>query len=362
MLGESSKRLWADQTTVRTTSNSGLIQWQSTFGSSNPRAKKLVKKTLNHASLLFLVMSSGFASMHKILRDETRRKIILLLHNSGCLSYSDLLEALQTTDRGRVNHHLKSLSSFITKDDAKYVLNDKGVLAWKALQEFSYKEKSRLATILKYGRTGALGGLVVIFFLSYNGYVDPLWLFGCVIVFSILVMVTAITIKIQSNKLLSCHGTDCIDASLHEVLGDENRRKIVRLLRENGTLSYTELMKAIKVRSSGKMNYHLKVLDNLLSTDEKGQYSLTEKGVFAYTSSSSQNKKRLLRMNTPWRQWIGATIGSILYLLGIFFLYSRGLLSFEVAILNLVSVVLASCALFYFYRINDSLNLDKVKK
>jgi DNA-binding transcriptional ArsR family regulator len=308
-------------------------------------------------------MSSGFASMHKILRDETRRKIILLLHNGGGLGYSDLLEALQTTDRGRVNYHLKFLSSFITKDDAKYVLNDKGVLAWKALQEFSYKEKSRLATVLKYGRTGALGGLTIIFFLSYNSDGNLVSLLGCVTVFSILVMATVVMIKIQSNKLFSCHGTDCIDASLHEVLGDEIRRKIVRLLRENGTLSYTELMKATKVRSSGKMNYHLKVLDNLLSTNEKGQYSLTEKGVFAYTSSSSfQNKRSLLRINTPWRQWIGATVLSTLYLLGIFFLYSRDLLGFEVVLLNLVSVALAASALFYFSRVNDKLKLDKVKE
>jgi len=301
--------------------------------------------------------------MHKILRDETRRKIILLLHNRGGLSYSDLLRALKTTDRGRVNYHLKFLSPLITKDDEKYVLNDKGMLAWKALQEFSYKEKSRLATILKYGRTGALGGLVVIFFLSYNGYVGPLWLFVCVTVFSILVMATVGVIKIQSSKLLFCHGTDCIDASLHEVLGDETRRKIVRLLRENGTLSYTELMKATTVRSSGKMNYHLKVLDNMLSTNEKGQYSLTEKGIFAYTSLNSfQNKKSLLRINTPWQQWIGTTVLSTLYLLGLFFLYSRGILDFEVAFLNLISVVLAASALFYFSRVNDSLKLDKVKK
>ncbi len=301
--------------------------------------------------------------MHKILKDETRRKIILLLHNSGGLGYSDLLEALQTTDRGRVNYHLKSLSSFITKDDAKYVLNDKGVLAWKALQEFSYKEKSRLATVLKYGRTGALGGLTIIFFLSYNSDGNLVSLLGCVTVFSILVMATVVMIKIQSNKLFSCHGTDCIDASLHEVLGDETRRKIVRLLRENGTLSYTELMKATKVRSSGKMNYHLKVLDNLLSTNEKGQYSLTEKGIFAYTSLNSfQNKRSLLRINTPWQQWIGTTVLSTLYLLGLFFLYSRGILDFEVAFLNLISVVLAASALFYFSRVNDSLKLDKVKK
>jgi hypothetical protein len=132
------------------------------------------------------------------------------------------------------------------------MLNDKGMLAWKALQEFSYKEKSYLATILKYGRTGTLGGLAIIFLLSYNGSVNPVWLLGCVTAFSILVMATVALIKVQSNKLLSRYTMDCVDASLHEVLGDGTRRKIVRLLRENGTLSYTELMKATKVDSSGK--------------------------------------------------------------------------------------------------------------
>jgi DNA-binding transcriptional ArsR family regulator len=321
------------------------------------------QKTLNHALLIFLVMSSRLASMHKILKDETRRKIILLLHNRGGVSYSDLLIALKTTDRGRVNYHLKSLSPLIIKKDAKYVLNDKGMLAWKVLQEFSYKEKSHLATILKYGRTSALGGLAIIFFLSYNGYFNPIWLLGCVTAFSILVIATVAIIKVQSNKLLSCHSMDYIDSSLLKALDDENRRKIVRLLRENGTLSYSELMKATPVHSSGKMNYHLKVLDDLLSTNEKCQYSLTEKGVFAYTSLNSfQNKKSLLKINTPWRQWIGPTILSTLYLLGIFFLYSRGKLDFEVALLNLISAVLASSALFYLSRVNDNLKLDKVKK
>jgi len=35
-------------------------------------------------------MNFGIASLHKILKDETRRKIILLLHNRSGLSYSEL--------------------------------------------------------------------------------------------------------------------------------------------------------------------------------------------------------------------------------------------------------------------------------
>jgi len=69
--------------------------------------------------------------------------------------------------------------------------------------------------------------------------------------------------------------------SLYKVLKDENRRRIILLLQEKGSLSYVDLMKALGVVNTGKMNYHLKVLGNLLSKNENGQYILSEKGVLA---------------------------------------------------------------------------------
>jgi hypothetical protein len=70
-------------------------------------------------------------------------------------------------------------------------------------------------------------------------------------------------------------------ASLHKVLKDETRQKIIRLLQEKGSLSYVDLMKALGITNTGKMNYHLKVLGDLLSKKEDGQYALTEKGTLA---------------------------------------------------------------------------------
>jgi hypothetical protein len=70
-------------------------------------------------------------------------------------------------------------------------------------------------------------------------------------------------------------------ASLHKVLKDETRRRIILLLQEKGSLSYVDLMKALGITNTGKMNYHLKVLGDLLSKKENGQYVLTEKGTLA---------------------------------------------------------------------------------
>jgi DNA-binding transcriptional ArsR family regulator len=48
-------------------------------------------------------MSAGIASLHKILKDETRRKIILQLHEEGSLSYVDLMKAIGIANTGKMN-------------------------------------------------------------------------------------------------------------------------------------------------------------------------------------------------------------------------------------------------------------------
>jgi DNA-binding transcriptional ArsR family regulator len=70
-------------------------------------------------------------------------------------------------------------------------------------------------------------------------------------------------------------------ASLHKILKDKTRQKIISLLNEKNKLSYTELMDATQAGSTGRLNYHLKVLANLITKNEAGQYSLTEKGKVA---------------------------------------------------------------------------------
>jgi predicted transcriptional regulator len=70
--------------------------------------------------------------------------------------------------------------------------------------------------------------------------------------------------------------------SLHKILKDEKRRKIIRLLNEKGSQGYTELLNALGIDSTGKLNYHLKILNELITKREDGQYVLTDKGKLAF--------------------------------------------------------------------------------
>jgi DNA-binding transcriptional ArsR family regulator len=70
-------------------------------------------------------------------------------------------------------------------------------------------------------------------------------------------------------------------SSLHKILSDTTRRSILELLSEKGTISYTEIMTLLHVTNTGRLNYHLRVLGNLISKDDEGRYHLTEKGQLA---------------------------------------------------------------------------------
>ena len=82
-------------------------------------------------------MNTGLSSLHKILKDETRSKIILLLNEKGSLSYTDLMNTLRIVSTGTLNYHLKVLGDLLTKDEnGQYTLSEKGKLASKLLLEF----------------------------------------------------------------------------------------------------------------------------------------------------------------------------------------------------------------------------------
>jgi hypothetical protein len=88
-------------------------------------------------------MSEGIASLHKVLKDETRRKIILLLSDKGSLSYVDLMKELQITSTGKMNYHLKILSDLLAKNEAgHYTLTEKGKLASRLLLEFPEENRT----------------------------------------------------------------------------------------------------------------------------------------------------------------------------------------------------------------------------
>jgi hypothetical protein len=74
--------------------------------------------------------------------------------------------------------------------------------------------------------------------------------------------------------------------SLHKSLKDETRRKIISILAAKGALGYSELMAELQIASTGRLNYHLKVLDGLISKDAEGKYLLSEKGKAAQRVST----------------------------------------------------------------------------
>ena len=115
-------------------------------------------------------MSSGFASLHKILKDETRRKIVLLLNEKDSLSYTELLDALGIGSTGRLNYHLKVLGELITKNEAgQYLLTEKGKLASRLLQEFKEK-KSQSQIEAEFPK-----GTLILVCLSSLGFISLLF-------------------------------------------------------------------------------------------------------------------------------------------------------------------------------------------
>jgi len=85
-------------------------------------------------------MNMDLASLHKILKDPTRRNIVLHLTSKDSLAYMELMNLLEITNTGRFNYHLKILGDLIQKgEDGKYRLTDKGRLASQLLQKFPEK-------------------------------------------------------------------------------------------------------------------------------------------------------------------------------------------------------------------------------
>jgi hypothetical protein len=69
--------------------------------------------------------------------------------------------------------------------------------------------------------------------------------------------------------------------SFQNVLKHPIRRKIILALSQSESLSYTDLMGAAESANTGKFNYHLKILADLIQKDNNSKYRLTEKGHLA---------------------------------------------------------------------------------
>ncbi len=66
------------------------------------------------------------------------------------------------------------------------------------------------------------------------------------------------------------------------ILRDPTRRRILRLLAEEGPLEYSEILRRLGLKSTGRLNYHLKLLAPYLEKDDHGRYLLNSGGESLY--------------------------------------------------------------------------------
>jgi hypothetical protein len=124
-------------------------------------------------------MSSDLESLHKILKDPTRRKILLLLEAKGSLSYTDLLTALSCNNTGTLNYHLKILGELLEKNEGgQYMLSAKGRAASRLLVEFPQPDYSLQAKRLWWRRFWVVAvaldalGLLLVGSFYFMGYLN----------------------------------------------------------------------------------------------------------------------------------------------------------------------------------------------
>jgi DNA-binding transcriptional ArsR family regulator len=140
-------------------------------------------------------------------------------------------------------------------------------------------------------------------------------------------------------------------ASLHKILKDETRRKIVLSLNEKGSLSYTDLMDTVEIVSTGTLNYHLKVLGDLIYKNDNGQYALTEKGKLAsrlvteFPEDYQQRRKMWQR-----RFFTALVIGQVVYFTTVLTLYFLRYVAFDRVLEATSAFIIGTIALYFAYR------------
>jgi hypothetical protein len=141
--------------------------------------------------------------------------------------------------------------------------------------------------------------------------------------------------------------------SLHKILKDETREKIVLLLNEKGSQSYMDLMKSLEIQSTGKMNYHLKILSDLIKKNPEGLYVLTEKGKLAarlLDEFSSESSQELGLKPKWWRPfWIGQSVGIISFLLFNLGLFFNGETNLNSLYFPCICILIGDASFYYLY-------------
>jgi len=90
-------------------------------------------------------------------------------------------------------------------------------------------------------------------------------------------------------------------AELFNLLSHPIRISIIKVVYEEGPISFSGLMKALNIESSS-LGFHLKQLESCLIRDENGNYTLSEKGKSALRALQSFNIVRLSQNDIEQRK------------------------------------------------------------
>ncbi|UNQ72493.1 ArsR/SmtB family transcription factor [Infirmifilum sp. NZ] len=137
---------------------------------------------------------------------------------------------------------------------------------------------------------------------------------------------------------------------LLRVLKDPTRRRIVRLLAEKGPLEYSEIMRELGLTSTGRLNYHLNAMRELLEKDELGRYRLNRRGLLAYQllREYESGKGEYTIGVHPLALLVESLPAFIVGVVILFFLLSQGFFAvnplFLVALIAIIAVVLLRLA------------------
>jgi DNA-binding HxlR family transcriptional regulator len=131
-------------------------------------------------------------------------------------------------------------------------------------------------------------------------------------------------------------------SSFYRILKDKTRSQIILQLNEKGSLSYTSLMNQIGIKSTGKLNYHLKVLEELVTKNSDGLYILTEKGNLAaklLTEFSEEKSQSQIEAPFPKGTIIISFLSSLVFISALFVLYLTGAIDLSRFILFLITSI-----------------------
>jgi hypothetical protein len=144
--------------------------------------------------------------------------------------------------------------------------------------------------------------------------------------------------------------------NLHKILKDPTRRKAILLL-NGSSLTYTELMDKLEIISTGTLNYHLKVLGDLVTKNGNDQYTLTSRGNLAYqVLTQFPDQSQPVQDKRIYKAWIVMTAAAVF--MAVISCYYLQIPPFRTAVT--VAVLLVTTAFAFYVRIKPSARGNRV--